>query len=392
MLNRDSRIDALRGIAVIGVVLLHTQNAWFYGSGGDLPIGDRMHMRDHWLGIASIPVTFGFLGLNLFFLLSGLCIHLWWLKKSQDGGTKPLDFEGYFRRRLTRLYPAYFGAVLFSLLLLGAIEWLRINVLDRDAPSAQATNVVEQTLRYLTFTHTLKAETFAGYNAPLYTMAIEFQFYLLYPLVLTGFRKLGSIGTLLAATAISVAASFWVVSTDDPRLIRVVLDSAVARWPEWILGCLMGEWLVRWRASGIAAPIAAQRFVWLGVCAFVAALLLQVKSGIAPNLLWTASIAPVVVLFLQRTGVPTHVSFAWLCWMGTISYSVYLIHAPILRLFAVFLTPQPGSLGINLLIYLAAFPLILALGYLLFKALEEPFLSASGVQVRSPDSSIQSLK
>lgn len=382
MLNRDARIDALRAIAVIGVVLLHTQNAWYYGSGGDWPVADRLHMRDHWMGIVSIPVTFGFLGLNLFFLLSGLCIHLWWLKRSQ-GGAKPFQFWGYFRRRLTRLYPAYFGAVVFSLLLLGGTEWLRLNVLGREALSVQAGNVIEQTLRYLTFTHTLKAETFGGYNGPLYTMAIEFQFYLLYPLVLAGFRRFGPVGTLLAATAISIVASLWVVSSGDARMMRVVLDSAVARWPEWILGCLMAEWLVRWRATSIAAPIAARPFVWLGGCAFIAATLLQVKSGIAPNLLWTASIASVVVLFLQRDEKPLTARFAWLCWLGTISYSIYLIHAPILRLFSMFLTPQPASLGINLLIYLTlALPLVLALAYVLFKFLEEPFLAPVSRLVR----------
>jgi peptidoglycan/LPS O-acetylase OafA/YrhL len=377
-LNRDLRIDVLRAIAVIAVVLLHTQNAWFYGSGGDWPIGDRMHMRDTWLGIASIPVTFGFLGLNLFFLLSGLCIHLWWLKRSHGSATS-FEFGEYFRRRLTRLYPAYFGAVIFSLLLLGATEWLRLNILGRDALSDYAANVIEKTLRFLTFTHTLKTETFGGYNVPLYTMAIEFHFYILYPLVLVGFRKLGHGGTLLAATAISVAASLWAVDTDDSRIMRLVLDSAVARWPEWILGCLMAEWLVRWRASGIAAPITARPFIWLAIFVFVAALLLQVKSGIAPNLLWTASLAPFVALFLQRDALPLTTLSSRLCWLGTISYSIYLIHWPILRIFTVFLTPQPESLGINLLIYLfLALPLTLALGYALFKLLEEPFLRSSG--------------
>lgn len=382
MLNRDSRIDALRGIAVATVVLLHTQNAWYLGAGGDLLVGDRMHMRDHILGIASIPFSFGFLGLNLFFVLSGLCIHLWWLKCSQAGDWQ-FKFGKYFRRRLTRLYPAYFGAVVFSLVMLGLTEWLRLDVLGRHGLSIQAGNVIEQTLRYLTFTHTLKAETFTGYNGPLYTMAIEFQFYLLYPFVLLAFRQIGPVGTLLVTTGISVAASVWVIILNDPGIMRVVLDSAVVRWPEWIVGCLMAEWLVRWRSTGVGAPLATKTFAWLGVGTFVVATLIQIKSGISPNLLWTASIAPFVVLFLQGAAIPTSAGFVRLCWLGTISYSIYLIHMPILRFFAVILTPQPADLGINLLIYATvALPLVLSFSYLLFKFLEEPFLMARFAPLR----------
>lgn len=83
--NRDGRIDALRGLAVLGVLLLHTQNAWYLGAGSDLAVESMPRLRDHWLGILSIPTTFGFLGLNLFFVLSGLCIHLWTLKRGQRG-------------------------------------------------------------------------------------------------------------------------------------------------------------------------------------------------------------------------------------------------------------------------------------------------------------------
>ena len=84
--DRDSKIDVLRGIAVLGILLIHTQNAWYLGVGGDLLADEPLHLRDHWLGILSISVIFGILGMNLFFYLSRFCIHLWRLRRKNSSG------------------------------------------------------------------------------------------------------------------------------------------------------------------------------------------------------------------------------------------------------------------------------------------------------------------
>lgn len=388
MLNRNTKIEALRGIAAMAVVLLHTQNAWYLGVGGDLLFSDRMRLRDHWLGLASIPSTFGFLGVNLFFLLSGLCIHLWWLNR-QRLTNKPFEFSSYIGRRLTRLYPAYVGAILFSLLMLGLTEWMRIEVLGHDKLSVFATGLIEKTIRYFTFTHTLKVETFGGYNTPLYTMAIEFHFYILYPVVLYGFRKIGSLTTLMMSTVISITISTWVIASGNAEMIRLFLDSALVRWPEWILGCVMAEWLIRWHQKGISSPIANRNCLGLAAATFVLATVLQAKSGISPDLLWTVSLAPLVMLFLQCSREPSSTRYFWLCKLGAISYSLYLIHSPILRLFAVLLPPSPASLGVHLIIYITlGLPMIVLAAWGLFKLLEEPFLSPKN-QVRNAEAGVR---
>jgi peptidoglycan/LPS O-acetylase OafA/YrhL len=83
--ERNVRIDVLRGVAVLGVLLIHTQNAWYLAAGNVfVEQGIRLRLRDTWLGMLSAPATLGFLGLNLFFLLSGFCIHLWTLKRQNN--------------------------------------------------------------------------------------------------------------------------------------------------------------------------------------------------------------------------------------------------------------------------------------------------------------------
>lgn len=372
--ERDHKIDVLRGLAVLGVLLIHTQNAWYLGVGSDIPLETRLRLRDHWLGILSIPVTFGFLGLNLFFVLSGLCIHLWTLKRSAASPDWKFSFLPYMKRRLTRLYPAYAGAIVFSLGCLALAEWIRLQVLGYPSLSAYANNVLEQTLRYLTFTHTLKRETFGGYNAPLYTMAIEFHFYLLYPLVLWGFRRFGSSVMLGASVVHSAAWTLVVLVVDEEKFSRLVMDSVLVRWPEWIAGCLLAEQWVGRRQNllGSLRP----RAVWSlsGLCLGLAAYV-QIRYGLQLNVLWSAGLLFPMALYLAPADREETRAEQALRQVGLFSYSVYLLHYPVLRIFAILLPPEPSRLLLHLGIYGLVITGILIIGFLFFKVFEEPVLT-----------------
>lgn len=369
--QRNHRVDVLRGLAVLGVLLIHTQNAWYLGAGSDWPSGERLRMRDHWLGILSMPVSFGFLGLNLFFLLSGFCIHLWTVQRQGSfGWTFP--YKQFIARRLVRLYPAYVGAIAFSLLCLGIAEGIRIYLLGYESISRYVLNVslVEQTFRYLTFTHTLKVETFGGYNLPLYTMAIEFHFYLLYPLVLWGFRRWGMLMTVAIVTALSLGCLVTVLMVDEPRFSRLVMDSVLVRWPEWVLGCVLAEQWIRRRN-----PWSAVQGMALGAIGLSAGAYVQIVHNIQVNILWTAGLYFLVVWYLLEWDGQKSLAEGWLSRLGLISYSVYLLHSPILRICAILMPPEPQRLLVHLGVYGLVVPCIILTGYGFFKILEEPFLT-----------------
>lgn len=370
--GRDARIDVLRAIAALSVLLFHAQNAWYLGMGGDVVIADRLRLRDTWIGLASSPVTLGFLGLNLFFVLSGLCIHAWYLGMRERGGT--FSYGAYLKRRFWRIYPAYAAAIVFSLGCLALAEWIRYERNGAAELSVYAANWLWQTLRYLSFTHTLSIDTFAGYNAPLYTMAIEAHFYLAYPAVLYGFRRLGPMKTLALSSAFSLILSALVLASGDAAMRRLVLDSFLVRWPEWIMGCVIAELWFRARRGEPVRATATGVLAGAAVC-FTAALLLQIASGVAPNLLWSASLALLIPAYLLGRGETVAPWETALAKIGLFSYSIYLLHYPILRIVALLIPPQRETLAAHAVVYAIVVLLVLLLARGFFALFERPFLA-----------------
>src|SRR5712691_13286907 len=102
-------IDALRGIAALGVVLYHavlqTTNA--------VP-----HNLFKWpVKLIQFLSSFGYIGVFLFFVISGFCIHLQWARARAAGQRHEIRFGSFWKRRIRRLYPPYLIALAFYLLL-----------------------------------------------------------------------------------------------------------------------------------------------------------------------------------------------------------------------------------------------------------------------------------
>lgn len=387
VIERNTKIDVLRGMAVLGVLLIHTQNAWYLGAGNELvEQGRRLRLRETWPGLFSTPVTFGFLGLNLFFILSGLCIHLWTLKRHTVPLRNGFPYLDFMKRRFRRLYPVYAAAIAFSLVCLGAAEWIRLNYLGQQEISTLAKQVVRQTLQYLSFTHTLTRETFSGYNPPLYTMAIEMHFYLLYPLVLWGFRYLGTKKTFGVSIVISLFSTAIGLRSSEIGGDRLIMDSVLVRWPEWILGCLIAEqWWQAGSVKGWGIP-SWKLAMGSGVC-LLSGLFIQLWYRIQLNVLWSAGLVGVIIYYLGRPQQRLGLLERFLCHIGLISYSIYLVHYPLLRFGALLLPPDPELLLIHLPVYCLLVLGILAVGYVFFKYFERPTLG-SGAQLKASSLSL----
>lgn len=369
--SRDLRIDALRAIAALAVLLFHVQNAWYLGFGADIAMGERMRLSDTWLGLASSPLTLGFLGLNLFFVLSGLCIHTWYLGMRERGGK--FAYGAYLKRRFWRIYPAYAGAIAVSLALLVIAEWIRLERYGATAVSSYAANWVEQTLRYLTFTHTLSASTFGGYNAPLYTMAIEVHFYLAYPFVLAAIGRWGATRTLVISIGLSLAFTVAALASRDQAIQRLIFDSILVRWPEWIMGCVLAEaWFSTRRGDAPHASSLAP--IYVGAACFVVALALQIATGISPNLIWSGAVALWIHAYLIRRIAPPTALEKLLARIGLFSYSIYLLHYPILRIAGLLMPPSQDALALHAFTFAGVAVTAILLARAFFAAFERPFL------------------
>src|SRR4030095_7476129 len=92
-------IDALRGIAAMGVVLYHAIEQ----SGKILPDNFLRYA----VKLVQLVSSFGYIGVFLFFVISGFCIHLQWARAHAAGVQTTIPFGAFWKRRIRRLYPPY---------------------------------------------------------------------------------------------------------------------------------------------------------------------------------------------------------------------------------------------------------------------------------------------
>ena len=163
--TRLRSIDALRGIAAIGVVLYHSVPRPANGTPTSLL---------NWPGyVVQYGSSVGYIGVFLFFVISGFCIHLQWARARAAGQQAEIRFGAFWKRRIRRLYPPYLIALAFYLLLPALINGVNLN-------HFLAYDVVMHVLML----HNLDPRTCYSINGVFWTLAIEEQLYLAYFLLL----------------------------------------------------------------------------------------------------------------------------------------------------------------------------------------------------------------
>jgi peptidoglycan/LPS O-acetylase OafA/YrhL len=275
-----------------------------------------------------LPVTFGFTGVYLFFVISGFCIHLRWAKSQAAGlETDSLDFFAFWKRRFKRLYPAYLAALL---LFISAEYYLGTLQFD----SFFTWDLVSHVLMI----HNLDNRTVYSMNGVFWTLAIEEQLYLLYFALMFLRKRLGWAWTLGICFAARVGWAGLVFAIYRSTGFGLPFsESSLSNWSTWALGALAVEAflgvvkLPRWTRSPVVGftclVLAAGIYLldWVGP-----------KTGTAHNLAWLVSqplfgfsffvILGWFVSLEYRPAVSGTTIFRVLAYVGLFSYSIYLIH------------------------------------------------------------------
>ncbi|MGH8452877.1 acyltransferase family protein [Pseudomonas sp.] len=328
-------IDGLRAIAVLAVVLFH------FGVPG---------------------VTGGFVGVDVFFVISGFLITSIIWRERQAGRFSFIDF---WARRARRILPALFVMMAATL----AVGWFLLAPKDYEELGRSAHYQVIFTSNLLFSRQHGYFDVSSDIKPLLHTwsLAVEEQFYIVFPLLLTLLSsrlkhwRVALFGVLLASFGMSV----WAVSHEPQKAFFLLHLRA---W-ELLAGAMLAVLPMReWRAS----PALAQ-----GVSLISLALILIAVFGFDATTPFPGATALLPVLGVvgliwangqQHTWVGRMLSSRVMVGIGLISYSWYLWHWP------VFVYASYAAVdGLSPLELAGLMLLSLVLGYLSWRFVEAPF-------------------
>ncbi len=156
--NRDKRLDIIRGLSILLVVIYHFSQNYFNYASIENNISNNISFTNK---IMYFTVgRFGHYGVYLFFILSGYLIHSIYFRSN----IKPLSF---YKKRILRIYPLYL--VTLTLFFLVFHKYENVNMKDY--------------LFHFFFIHNFDQETYYSINPSFWSLAIEVQFYLFFPII-----------------------------------------------------------------------------------------------------------------------------------------------------------------------------------------------------------------
>ncbi len=224
----------LRGIAVLAVIITHLPHSSSLGTHADASGANSA--LPAWI---TQWTHYGQYGVHLFLVLSGFCIHLRWVRVGALDAK--IDFLPFWKRRLHRLYPPYFVALLGTLAALFVFHGVLHGTYRQGLAAALGYTsttklAIDLALLVLLMQNVNRAADRIG-NGPFWSLALEEQLYMLYFPMLAIRRRFGWLATFSLALASSVAWRVAVTILPLPTGIAWFLLGP-SRWFEWVLGAL----------------------------------------------------------------------------------------------------------------------------------------------------------
>ncbi len=325
-------LDGLRGLAIASVVWYHVwQISWLTAS---------VTLFGREFSLQFVPET-GFIGVELFFFLSGFVLFQPYARAALEGRREP-SLGHFAYRRAIKIVPSYVFAIA-AMIALGIQHYPSFGAAARDVGL------------HLLFVHNWFADTYGSIDGVMWSLAVEVQFYLIFPLVAWAFRR----RPLLVFALMSAIGVGWRV--------------AAVRWRWEIVGQLQGQlpaaldvfaagMLAAWLTVLLRArypDLARRRALWT-VVSLVAAgaviVLLQdafrIRYADGSFAHWKAlHIFPLVLAYCAFAVAALQAFPVWraaianpvLVFLAAISYNLYLWHQVIARQFVAWRWPAPET-------------------------------------------------
>jgi peptidoglycan/LPS O-acetylase OafA/YrhL len=342
-------LDGVRGLAALFVVLHHIWLATW----PDFP----RNTGPWWVE----PLLYGHLAVAVFIVVSGFSLALAPLRSEMHlrGGTRT-----FIRRRAWRIIPAYWAALVLSTL-------VTFTLLQPDVGAAAIAKGF--------VVHGLLLQDVVGSVTPngvFWSIAVEWQIYFLFPLILLLSRRV-SLEVAVVSTAAVVLCAHFLARTGAPF---DKLDHLTPQFLALFAFGVLAVGLIRY-GTRVRRGLVVVATVSLAAVAFAA--VVEGSTWMVPRYFWIDLVfglgVACVLAIMHRGGarpLQTVLASGVCLRLGLFSYSGYLIHTPILGLFHKFvISPLDLTVGVQFAAFLLiGLPLVLAICYGFHLLFEAPFL------------------
>ena len=347
-------IDGLRFMAIMPVLVQHLNERFLRHT-------TVAFATDPAYSMVNFGASRGFLGVYLFFVISGFILALPFATQYLKNG-RQVKLSAYYWRRLTRLEPPY-------------ILWMTIFFFVFIMfNSARISDYFPNYLAGITYTHSLVFGEWSPFNPPTWTLEIEVQFYLLAPLLALAFFTISNKVTRRVIN-VAILLSMMVLQQYAETFNGIWSLTILGHLHYFVVGFLLADlFICDWHIK--------RRNIWYD--------LLAVGSFIGLIFVWSwdfeflSRLSVIFCLFLffysvfRAHYVNIFLTNRWITSIGGMCYTIYLIHLPLAELLIRFTKgiQVSDSYAVNLLIQLAIFiPLVLIVGVIGFLLFEKPFMN-----------------
>ncbi|SFE03088.1 Peptidoglycan/LPS O-acetylase OafA/YrhL, contains acyltransferase and SGNH-hydrolase domains [Chitinophaga sp. CF118] len=369
--NSLSFLDGLRGLAALYVATGHARWLLWEGGGNYKQMAHNYSIAEKILAVGMSVFKYGHEMVLFFFVLSGFVIHLRYSLQLSKGEEAPFTFGTYFFKRLKRIMPPYLFVFALTFICDSIVAHNQYSIYTHTTPIPLVNqNIVfehswSSLIGNIFFLQDAYVPVF-GSNGSIWSLKYEWYFYMLYP-VLLFFNRKSPWFTLIGLTGI------FLVYLAGFHTGFILFDQVVA--------CLLSWWIGGFAADIYSGRVKIKRYFLyplIVIIPFIPAVHVSPVSNLLRDQIVAFGFMGLLVLLLDYKNNKIVQSFGNLKWLGDCSYTLYLVHAPLLILANGILLRATNNVMPRSFVYVwlaVAGAVIIAYG--LHFIVEKPFVSAT---------------